>query len=131
MSIKVSEKHGLNPSIPICFWCGENKEEIVLLGKMKGDIEAPMKIILDYEPCDKCDEIFKKGVMFIEVTEFPITEGQPSIQDQAYPTGRHMVITEEATRIMLEDSSMDAEKIIEYGKTLIDKELFDLLGRIE
>ena len=30
MSIRVSDKHGVNPSIPSCFYCNEQKSEIVL-----------------------------------------------------------------------------------------------------
>ena len=42
-SIKVSPKHGLNPTIPQCFWCGKDKSEIALLGKMdKEDSPAPL-----------------------------------------------------------------------------------------
>ncbi len=48
--IKVSPKHGVNPTIPICFWCGEEKGEIALLGKLPGDAEAPRNMVLDYEP---------------------------------------------------------------------------------
>lgn len=49
--IRVSEKHGVNPSITICPICGK-ETGIALLGKLKGDKEAPRKIIGD--PCDDC-----------------------------------------------------------------------------
>lgn len=49
--IRVSEKHGVNPSITICPICGK-ETGIVLLGKLKGDKEAPMRILSD--PCDDC-----------------------------------------------------------------------------
>lgn len=99
--IKLSPKHGLNPTIPICFFCGEDKNEIALLGQIgdrrKGeDIQAPMKMILDYEPCDKCKEIFAQGVLLVEVTKYPNVQGQPAIQKDAYPTGRHCVVKPEA-----------------------------------
>lgn len=41
--IRVSEKHGVNPSITICPICGK-ETGIVLLGKLKGDEEAPRKL---------------------------------------------------------------------------------------
>ena len=31
-SIKLSEKYGVNPTIPVCFFCGMPKNEIALLG---------------------------------------------------------------------------------------------------
>lgn len=44
-SIKISPKHGVNPTIPVCFFCGKPKNEIALMGRMGGkeDIEAPTK----------------------------------------------------------------------------------------
>ena len=32
MALKLSPKHGLNPTISVCFWCGEEKDESALLG---------------------------------------------------------------------------------------------------
>lgn len=49
--IRVSEKHRVNPSITICPICGK-ETGIALLGKLKGDEEAPRKIIGDL--CDDC-----------------------------------------------------------------------------
>ena len=96
MSIRLSKKHGLNPTIPRCFFCGESKNEIVLMGALKGDAEAPKNIIMDYEPCDKCKEKFKKGVLIIEVSQLPNVENQPPIQKDAYPTGRYALLKPES-----------------------------------
>lgn len=98
-SIKLSPKHGLNPTLPVCFFCGETKNEIALLGKIgkRGeDLEAPKKVILDYEPCDACKEKFAQGVLLVEVTNSPNTEGQFPISKDAYPTGRYVVVRPEA-----------------------------------
>lgn len=99
-SIPLSPKHGVNPTMPICFFCGETKNEIALLGRIGGkqDLEAPRQILLDYEPCDKCKEIFAQGVLLIEVTRVPNVEGQFEIAKDAYPTGRHCVVKPEALR---------------------------------
>ena len=32
-NIKISPKHGLNPLIPKCFFCGKEKNEIAILGR--------------------------------------------------------------------------------------------------
>jgi hypothetical protein len=50
-NIILSEKHGVNPSITVCPICGK-EIGIALLGKLKGDEEAPRKIIEDL--CDEC-----------------------------------------------------------------------------
>lgn len=99
-SIKLSPKHGLNPCMPICFFCGETKNEIALLGRIGGkeDLKAPMKAILDYEPCEECKKKFAEGVLLVEVTDYPNMEGQPMIAKNAYPTGRYSVVRPEALR---------------------------------
>lgn len=99
-SIKVSPKHGLNPTIPVCFFCGKDKNEIALLGQIgdrrKGeDFEAPMKMILDFVPCEDCQNKFAEGVLIIEVTDTPEYIGMP-IAENVYPTGRYVVVRPEA-----------------------------------
>ena len=94
--IRVSKKHGVNPTIPICAFCGKEKNEIVLLGRLPGDAEAPRTAIVNYEPCDECKAQWAQGVAIIEVSRFPLTDGQPPISNGAYPTGRVAVVREEA-----------------------------------
>lgn len=96
-SIKLSPKYGVNPTFPVCFFCGEDKNEIALMGhigdgRKHEDIEAPMRMVLDYNPCDCCREKFSQGVLVIEVTQRPLPDGRPPISQGAYPTGRHVVV---------------------------------------
>lgn len=94
--IKLSPKHGVNPCIPTCFFCGKDRNEIVLFGKIgREDKEAPMKAIVDYEPCEECQKKFAEGVLLIEVTQSPEYIGMP-IAENAYPTGRYVVVKPEA-----------------------------------
>lgn len=56
--IKLSPKHGLNPTIPVCFWCGEERNEVALLGhigdgRKHEDFEAPMHMVIDYDAVRK------------------------------------------------------------------------------
>lgn len=64
-SIKFHPKYGLNPTIPICFYCGKDKDEIVALGASYKD-EAPARMLLNLEPCDKCKERFKNRTLLVE-----------------------------------------------------------------
>ena len=93
--IKVSPKYGLNPTIPVCFWCGKQKNEIALMGRMKGDIEAPKNMVLDYVPCEECQSHMAMGVAVLEASDRPNTEGQPPMQKGVYPTSRFVVVTTE------------------------------------
>ena len=101
-SIPLSPKHGVNPSMSMCFWCGKEKNEIALLGKLKGDKEAPPKIVVDYEPCDVCKELFSQGIQIAGFTEEPLVPGMfPIVQTETmtlYPTGCMFVASEEWTK---------------------------------
>ena len=98
-SIRLSEKHGVNPSLINCFFCGESKG-IALMGRLKGDAEAPHSCVMDYEPCDKCKAMFEQGVLLIGVLDRQPSDGRPPMTAEGgmsvYPTGAHAVITPDA-----------------------------------
>lgn len=96
--MRISKKHGINPSISVCFFCGEDKNEIALMGHLKGDTEAPRRTVLNYDPCEKCQKIWDEGVPILEVSATPNGENQPPLQKNAYPTGRFAVTKQEALK---------------------------------
>lgn len=124
-SIKISPKYGVNPCIPVCAFCGQEKNEVALLGKLKGDIEAPMSAVLDYNPCDDCQANWAKGVAILRVTDqasetgaIPLTEHNGV---KLYPTAQYVVMTAEAVKRLFD---MDAE----IGKPIMmDTRAFDEL----
>lgn len=118
-SIRLSQKHGVNPTIPLCFWCGQEKNEIALLGRLKGDAEAPRNLCLDYEPCDTCKKNMASGVTLMEAVHTPLHEGMPAIQKDCYPTGRWLVLKREAAKRMFNVEVKD--------KAFLDPEAFDML----
>lgn len=87
-SIRLSEKHGVNPAMGVCFWCGKEDGTILLLGKLPKNAEAPRHVCASYEPCDECKKNFALGIAFVEVL------------DDGSPTGRFVVIKEEAVKEM-------------------------------
>jgi hypothetical protein len=98
--IKISPKHGVNPTIPVCFWCGKDKDEIALMGKIdKEDSEAPRRLIMNYDPCDKCKALFSRGIQVIGASNSPIVPSMFPIVDDGtiklYPTGSMFVATED------------------------------------
>lgn len=111
-SIKLSPKHGVNPTIPVCFFCGKEKNEVALLGHIHqkdkdgktvrgSDVQAPMHAIIDYVPCDECKANMGLGVTLIEATNVQPADNRPPIQvNQAngtlYPLGGWCVIKPEA-----------------------------------
>lgn len=57
--ITLHPKFGLAPTIPLCPFCGQPKNEIVLLGNgWKGTSEPPMHshLLGDLTPCPACEE---------------------------------------------------------------------------
>ena len=122
--IRLSEKYGVNPTIPICFWCGKEKNEIALMGKIgKGqeDIEAPKHMVLDYNPCEKCEKLMAKGVTLMEVSQSPNNPNQPPIQEGLYPTGSWSVIRRKAA------IELFGEEIAKQHKAFIDHETYSML----
>lgn len=57
--IKMSPKHGFNPSVDHCFHCGKDIG-VILFGALKGDAEAPRSSVSSFIPCDDCMEILAK-----------------------------------------------------------------------
>ena len=97
--VRLSPKHGLNPTLPVCFWCGEETGEIALMGQLGSgnkDVEAPKHMVLGYEPCGKCRLNWAKGLVIIEATETPNSVTDVPMREGAYPTGRYAVIKREA-----------------------------------
>lgn len=65
--MRLHPKFGLNPSLDLCFYCLEDKG-IVLAGAATKE-EAPRKAVWDREPCEKCAEYMKQGVILISVKD--------------------------------------------------------------
>lgn len=86
MGIKLSPKHGVNPSMVKCVVCGK-EAGILLNGKLKGDIKAP-KYVITGDLCDECKAKIDEGFAFI--IECGSAKG---LEDR---TGRYVVIKKEA-----------------------------------
>lgn len=125
-SIKISQKHGVNPTIPICFWCGKEKNEIAL----PGDAEAPRSTWLmgDYEPCDACKKLREHGIDLVEATDFPTINPRQPAWHGAYPTGRHMILRENAIRAIFTPDV--ADDLCKRRIGFMDKEAFENLQKL-
>jgi len=102
-SIRLSPKHGVNPAVPLCYYCGESKNEILLLGRLKGgeDKEAPRNAVWDFNPCDKCKEYMELGVIIVG-----IRDNEPPTKTP-FRTGQMVVVKEEAlTRLKEQQPSV-------------------------
>lgn len=96
--MRISPKHGLNPMIPLCYYCGKEKNELALLGRLKGDEKAPGKAAIDLIPCEDCMKAMEKGIMLIGVKD----GSSKTEADNPERTGDILVIKEEAARMLFE-----------------------------
>lgn len=127
MSIRLSEKYGVNPTVQKCFWCGGDIG-VALLGRLKGDAEAPRSAVLDYSLCNDCKKKREEYVQFIEAVHNPTSEGQPEIQEGVWPTGRNAWVKDRAVRNILNDKEL-ADGIIKSRVAFVAPEAFDgILG---
>jgi len=124
MSIRLSQKHGVNPSLGVCFWCGEDDGTVLLLGRLKDDAEAPRRACVSYEPCAKCAEQMAQGIQFFEATDTPNHTGLPPMANGAYPTGRWVVLKEEAVGKVITNEDMLA-RTLRYRKAAIEPGVYN------
>lgn len=68
MIIYLSPKHGVNPSLTQCFFCGE-ASGVALCGRLPSDAEAPYMMCIDREPCSECKEHMARGVILVSVQD--------------------------------------------------------------
>lgn len=84
-TIELSKKHGLNPSILHCFICGK-ETGIALMGRLKGDAEAPRDVSNPNEICDDCRKMIDAGNKFFMEVKDNTDEHNPE------RTGRYVCI---------------------------------------
>lgn len=97
--IKISPKFGLNPTIPKCFYCGEDKNELIIVGRLPDDQEAPKNAVWDKEPCDKC-----KGFMDVGIILISTRDGESG--ENPYRTGGWCVVNERVVRDIIKDGKV-------------------------
>ena len=104
--MKLHPKYGVNPTLTTCFICGETNEIILVgahtkkleeAGIARSDGEMPMQIgAINKEPCQKCKEYMKQGVILISVRD-----GESG--DNPYRTGGWVVVKKEAAKKIFGD----------------------------
>lgn len=129
----LSKEHGLNPTIPVCFFCGEAKNEIALTGRAgekaaramgREDGEMPIKCCLDHTPCDDCAEHMKQGILLISTRDGE--EGK----DNPYRTGGLWVVKDEAIDRIVASEEL-AEQIKQARFCFIPDAACDAIGLVK
>ena len=120
-SIRLSKKHGLNPSLMQCFVCMEDVG-VALLGQMKNDAEAPRRICLDHEPCDKCQAHMEQGIVLISVDE-----NQSSDMQNPYRTGGWCVVREDFVQRVFSPPEL-VEQVLRKRMAFLPDDAWDMIG---
>lgn len=123
-SIRLHPQHGLNPTLSLCFYCGQETGEIALLGAAyKG--EAPRQMVTGLVPCAACLRQWgEEGVALVEVEErVPQQQGpgRPPSKPQQIPTGRWVVVKRDGLRHIITGMEITAEKKV----FLLTKEVWE------
>ena len=117
--IRLSKKHGVNPSVMLCFFCNE-PSGVALLGHMKGDVQAPHQGVFDKEPCTKCKGYMEQGVILISVKDGE--EGE-----NPYRTGGWVVVKVDAVERMLQPEELRVQ-VINKRMAFVPDAAWDALG---
>ena len=120
--LRLSRKHGVNPVIPLCFFCVKPKNEVILAGYIKGDAEAPSNAVWDRNPCDTCAEYMSLGIILVSVKD-----GKDHPQGNPYRTGGWVVVTEDAMRRILIIPQF-ADEIARVRFAFVPDQIWDRIG---
>jgi hypothetical protein len=124
MNIRLSDNHGVNPSLGVCFWCGGDTGDILLLGRLPGDEPAPMRAVYSYLPCATCQADWQKGIVLIEA-KHAAWDTRPQIQPGVWPTGRWAILTRDAAARFIREPLMTV--VQKAGKAFVPPEVFNLI----
>jgi hypothetical protein len=120
--IRLSEKHGVNPSLGVCFFCMKDSGEVILFGRMRGDEEAPRRACVSQEPCAECKGWMEKGVILISVDP-----KRSESQQDPYRSGGWAVVKDEAVQRFPLDEKFK-EVFLRKRAGFVEDEVWDALG---
>ncbi len=120
--IRVSPQHGVNPSMGVCFFCGQDDGTVVLPGRLRGDEQAPRRAVWTREPCPACKVLMEQGVMLISVDEKRTTD-----RDNPFRTGKIAVIRDSGIARMITNAELLAD-ILEKRVCFVPDDAWAKLG---
>jgi len=114
------EKEIFSCAIPKCYFCGRDKNEIVMTSLLTEENAKRVKEmhgrVIDKEPCDECKKIMEQGVMLIKVRE-----GDPD-----YRLGQLCALKDEAIEKIFPEEQ--AKQLLKMRAGFIGEELWDMIG---
>lgn len=112
----------LGVALTRCYFCGKDKNIIMntrLTEKAAQEIEECNGKVIDMEPCDKCKELMKQGIMFASVRD-------GGSGNNPYRTGKLAVVKEEAVEKTFTKEMVDQLKKTRFA--FIEDSVWKQLG---
>lgn len=119
-SIRLSPKHGLNPSLMVCYYCGE-EYGIALPGLLKHDTQAPRSCVWDMTPCPSCYGYMREGVILICVSK----DSDPNDRNP-WREGPWCVVSDAAIKRMVNEPL--ASQIVKSRFALVPLDAWEAMG---
>jgi len=110
----------------VCFWCGNEKNEILVGRRPVNTDKIKRNAVANYDPCDTCSNTMKEGIAFIEMSDKPYEDKQPLMFNRGYPSGRWAVIADEGVKQIISDEDI-LRDVLEKRKTFVHPEAFKML----
>ena len=106
------EREKSHVALTKCYFCGGDNE--IILHKRLGDVSMYHQKVVNMNPCNKCVEYMKQGIILIEIDEKKSAQGwNKESMPNPYRSGEFAVIKEEAfKRIVVGEGS---EKILKFA----------------
>lgn len=122
MGINLSPKHGVNPVLLSCFFCGGDAG-LMMVGKVSrkklidqmgidpsmidghGDDVTIRGRICDGSICSRCEEVKEKAIFIVQVRD-----GEEGERKNPFRTGKMVAIKEEAAERMFQPAFFEAVK---------------------
>lgn len=119
--VTLSPKHGLNPSLTVCFLCLKDIG-VALVGRiLKGDDPEAPRRMFDREPCAECKSWMEKGIILISVDETKTTDSK-----NPFRTGGWVVVSEDYVKHILNPGPL-LEQTLKGRYAVVPDELWDML----
>jgi hypothetical protein len=112
-------EHGVNPSLAICAFCGQDAGEIMLLGYNRGREAKHKAIYAPHEPCKRCQEKMSHGIAFVEAIPHPTHDWVP---------GAWLVIKETSNLVQSIEPKELKDHILTKRMALVPPDDWDEIG---
>ena len=130
-SIRLSERHGVNPTLCLCFWCGEEDGSLALLGRIgAGDLEAPHRACLNYDPCDACKEKWDSGITLLEVVPISESDNPPIFKGCEHAFTSRFIVTSDRLAAKLFNDGSAVANMMEKRKAYLPVDAFSMVLKI-